>query len=650
MSSFYLSCQRQRHNDNHTRQYYLISILYKVTTVNSYKRRKITLRPPTRDFDFSTMDSLTEFLALIAPHISRVQPLLPTYLHVLFSALFSIYTGAHASLSIPSSAGKPPRDGHGEDDLEEGSEPEMEGLSPSDAIMFPVLAGSTLAGLYFLIKWLDDLTVLNQILNWYFSFFGVLSVARLLSDSMVVITSYCFPTTYTADGETWQFSSTERKAVCLTMDKTERHSPLPGLFSALSLPAKFDAVFWSLKEISTGRVHVRTYLRNLGDVGFRTGFQSLCGFTLAVAGVLYFNLADKPWWLTNLLGLSFAYNALQMLSPTTFWTGTMILSTLFVYDIYFVFFTPLMVTVAKSLDIPAKLLFPRPAGPRDDPGKQALAMLGLGDIVLPGIIIGLALRFDLYLFYLQKQSHRDMIEFLERPSSPETQSKIADAEDQSSVKSVIQTELVRAEYITATGGWGDRFWTTSKAKGGEYIQGGAFPKTYFHASIVGYTLAMITTLAVMEIFGHAQPALLFLVPGVLGCLWGTAFFNGDISLMWNYTEAKENEDAKVSTQTSIVSGSKQSIFSPFRQEAIAKRMEEKVKKLIDLNPDVAPTGETTENRRITEKLNPKPPSTPPHQKKSKNHLFLFSISLPEPPSVRPTSSDNLVKKTNNCSL
>lgn len=597
------------------------------------------------------MSSLTDILARITPHISRVHPLLPTYLHVLFSAAFSIYIGAHASLSIPSSAAKPSKNEHGEDEQEEESEQDMEGLSPSDAIMFPVLAGSTLAGLYFLIKWLDDLTLLNKILNWYFSVFGVLSVARLLSDSMVVITSYAFPTTYTAGGETWQISSTDRKAICLTTDKRERRSPLPGPFSALSLPSKFVLVFWLLREIFTGRVRVRTYLRNLGDVSFRIGLHSLCGFSLAFAGVIYFNLVDKPWWLTNLLGLSFAYNALQMLSPTTFWTGTMILSTLFIYDIYFVFFTPLMVTVAKSLDIPAKLLFPRPAGPRDDPGKQALAMLGLGDIVLPGIIIGLALRFDLYLFYLRKQSHRDRLELLERPSSPETLPKIADAEDHSSAKRGIQTELVKAEYITATGGWGDRFWTTRKAKGEEYTQiGGTFPKTYFQASMTGYILAMITTLAVMEIFGHAQPALLYLVPGVLGFLWGTAFFNGDITLMWNYTEATEDENAKADPQTSIATSSKQSIFSPSRQEKIAKKIEQKAKKLIAIHPDAASAEEKTESPHTTEISNPQSPSPLPHHKESNNHLFLFSISLPEPPPVKPSSSENLTKKPNTSPL
>ena len=47
-------------------------------------------------------------------------------------------------------------------------------------------------------------------------------------------------------------------------------------------------------------------------------------------------------------------------------------------------------TVAKSFDAPIKLLFPRAAA-------EALApfsMLGLGDIVVPGIFVAIMLRYD----------------------------------------------------------------------------------------------------------------------------------------------------------------------------------------------------------------------------------------------------------------
>lgn len=50
-----------------------------------------------------------------------------------------------------------------------------------------------------------------------------------------------------------------------------------------------------------------------------------------------------------------------------------------------------MVTVAKSVDAPIKLLFPYDYS--SDPVKTS--MLGLGDIVIPGIFIALCLKYDI---------------------------------------------------------------------------------------------------------------------------------------------------------------------------------------------------------------------------------------------------------------
>jgi hypothetical protein len=47
-----------------------------------------------------------------------------------------------------------------------------------------------------------------------------------------------------------------------------------------------------------------------------------------------------------------------------------------------------MVTVAKSFDAPIKLLFPR-WGEVPEGGKMPFSMLGLGDIVIPGIFVAL---------------------------------------------------------------------------------------------------------------------------------------------------------------------------------------------------------------------------------------------------------------------
>lgn len=565
------------------------------------------------------MSSATDLLGLVAYEFTKVQPMLPTYLHVLATALFSIYTGAHASLSRPSSAakaselGKRAQEDEDNDDEEaQESEQKMEGLSPLDALMFPLFAGCALAGLYVIIKWLEDPALLNKILNWYFSIFGVLSVARLLTDSMAVLTSYAFPRAYTSNGKLWKVSQKYRRAQSISTPSHEHKSPLPGWFSTLGLSSKISQMLWTLREIPTYRFRIRAYVYKVVEAHFRIGPQGFVGIFLAILAVLYFNLVDKPWWLTNILGLSFAYSALQIMSPTTHWTGTMLLSALFFYDIYFVFFTPLMVTVAKKLDIPAKLLFPRPSGPNDDPNKQSLAMLGLGDIVLPGMMIGLALRFDLYLFYLRKQSTRAL------------------PKEESSKDKEEENELVKIEWQPAAGGWGERFWTTrgiSDMEGKE--QGGRFPKTYFNASLIGYSIGLITTLGVMQVYGHAQPALLYLVPCVLGCIWGTALLKGDIALMWGYNEAidEQIDEGKTTDSKRLAS-----IFSPSRQEQIAERVERQLKERDDSTNNVEKSKSKNENAQELAST-----------KNSRNEIFVLSISLPRVPHSERISNETSLK-------
>lgn len=182
----------------------------------------------------------------------------------------------------------------------------------------------------------------------------------------------------------------------------------------------------------------------------------------------------------------------------------------------------MMVTVAKSLDVPIKLMFPRPGDPQDPTSAPSHAMLGLGDVVLPGIVIGLALRFDFYLFYLRRQKRTSAggIETVEK-----------------------------AEYFPLAGRWSDHFWTHSLLGRPLWTKDDnkpeapfTFPKTYFKASLIGYVLGLLATLGVMMIWDHAQPALLYLVPGVLGSVWLTAAAKGELSMIWNYTEAVEEDD------------------------------------------------------------------------------------------------------------
>lgn len=472
---------------------------------------------------------VAEFLGQAIYQFTLLKPLLPTYGHLLISAIFPIYVGAHASLSRPSSAAKPPKkdkkkggretDDEDEDEEDQGSIPKMEGLEPSDALMFPLTAGLTLGGLYLIIKWLGDPTILNKILSFYFSQMGLFFAAAFLKDALTVARSFVLPTQYRQGGQIWKADQSKR--IFTTAEDEVRHSPLPGVFGKIPLPGSIFAALWVYRDFAYQRAKLRAHVRGLFDGKCRFGMLDILSCIVGVSAVSYFAFVGKPWWLTNFLGFSFCYGALQFMSPSTFWTGSLILGSLFFYDIYFVFYTPLMVTVATKLDIPIKLLFPRPPTPSEAPDTTSLAMLGLGDIVIPGMMLGLALRFDLFLYYKRKGDQR--------------------------AQNGAEQESVKPQYQSATGGWGERFWTGSmKPKGPEleppYHDSRSFPKTYFKASVVGYTVGMLTTLLVMQVFKHAQPALLYLVPGVLISLWATALFRGEVREMWEFSDGEEEEE------------------------------------------------------------------------------------------------------------
>jgi minor histocompatibility antigen H13 len=126
-----------------------------------------------------------------------------------------------------------------------------------------------------------------------------------------------------------------------------------------------------------------------------------------------------------------------------------------------VFATPVMVTVAKGLDAPIKLLAPKPStgGPTD------FAMLGLGDVVIPGLMIALCLRFDLAQHARRNPGKTDPAQVGPRAS---------------------------------------------------------FPRPYFWTGILSYLVGLGVTIGVMQHFKRAQPALLYLSPAcseLLACMY-----------------------------------------------------------------------------------------------------------------------------------
>lgn len=296
---------------------------------------------------------MAQLLGRAAYEFQQAQPMLPVYGHLIVSALFPIYTGAHASLSRPSTAAKPLKkkpptkvdaeeDDDEDDDEDEEEERIMEGLSPTDAIWMPVLAGCTLTALYFLLKWMNDPALLNKLLNAYFAIFGVFSVSKLVSDVLDSGHSLIYPRRYTLGGALYHVNSKDEKAVPVAGDVRGKEpvvTPMPGFLTKLPLSDRVRSFLWADRAMPSNKWILRLHLHRALAGKFKVGPHGIFGAVVGLATVAYFNLVDKPWYLTNLLGFGFSYGALQLMSPTTFATGSLILGGLFFYDIFMVFYT-----------------------------------------------------------------------------------------------------------------------------------------------------------------------------------------------------------------------------------------------------------------------------------------------------------------------
>ncbi|KAJ6113260.1 hypothetical protein N7523_006577 [Penicillium sp. IBT 18751x] len=579
----------------------------------------------------SDISPLAEVLGHAWYHFDRIKPLLPTYGHLLVSALFPMYIGAHASLSRPSSAAKPPKrdtektenDTDDEDDEGEdkgGAVQKMEGLEPSDALMFPLTAGLTLGSLYFVIKWLEDPAILNKILSFYFSQMGIFFAVAFLKDALLIWRSLLFPKYYRHGGKIWKVKQSERTFTSL---EEVRLSPLPGILGSIPLPSKVLSFLWACRNASYQRLILKLHVRHVVDVKGLFGLLDLFSAIIALIAVGYFAFITKPWWLTNFLGFSFCYGALQFMSPSTFWTGTLILGSLFFYDIYFVFFTPMMVTVATKLDVPIKLLFPRPPSPGEEPDAVSLAMLGLGDIVIPGMMVGLALRFDLFLYYFKKGAQK------------------ARAEGST-------LKYVKPKYQRATGAWGERFWAPTIASQEPELQppyhdARSFPKTYFKASLAGYAVGMVATLLAMQYSNHAQPALLYLVPGVLSFLWGTALIRGEMDIMWHFSDAEEVDDEgenKGKDYTKKLDSDKE--FTTSEQKNLFMRILSGDLKALIFGDETSDKEKSNDKAKASDKKS-ESDTNKETETQDGSDLVLFSISYPLKPQAKVTSHSEASK-------
>lgn len=296
---------------------------------------------------------------------------------------------------------------------------DKEVLTAQDAYKFPIIGSCALFGLYYAFKNFDK-EMVNFILALYFSVAGVFTLTGTFSP---------FVSNFISSKKTYGFKTT---------------LPLIGEIDALLTPAELVSLVLSIV-------------------------------------FAYYYFITKHFLMNNVLGISFCVQSIERISIGSYEIGAILLVGLFFYDIFWVFGTDVMVTVAKSFDGPIKLLFPIELATATEKGKFSL--LGLGDIVIPGLFVALLLRLDAVL------------------------AKVA-------------------------------------TKDAEYS---AFKKPYFHINLVFYALGLVVTVGVMYFFKAAQPALLYLVPACLSGSLLVAAYRKEFSVLFAYDEETKKpatEEAK----------------------------------------------------------------------------------------------------------
>ncbi|CAL5353984.1 unnamed protein product [Camellia sinensis] len=350
----------------------------------------------------------------LAPLVVNVNP----NLNVILTACLTVYVGCYRSV-------KPT--------------PPSETMSNEHAMRFPLVGSAMLLSLFLLFKFLSK-DLVNAVLTCYFFVLGIVALSYVLSVwaillCLISVASCCFKATL-----------------------------LPAISRFLPKHWNEDLIIWRFPYFCYHKIGSRILAL---EVEF-TRSQIVA----AIPGTFFcaWYASQKHWLANNILGLAFCVQGIEMLSLGSFKTGAILLEKagLFVYDIFWVFFTPVMVSVAKSFDAPIKLLFPT------GDSARPFSMLGLGDIVIPGIFVALALRFDV-----------------------------------------------------------------SRRKESQY----------FKSAFLGYTAGLVLTIIVMNWFQAAQlrltrvapvvrPALLYIVPAVIGFLAAHCIWNGDVKQLLEFDESK----------------------------------------------------------------------------------------------------------------
>ncbi|CBZ54674.1 putative signal peptide peptidase domain-containing protein [Neospora caninum Liverpool] len=416
---------------------------------------------------------------------------LPVLLQMIVYTVSIVYIGSHASLKQ-----------NEVDEVTGERSNKGEAMNHTDAMLFPVFGSLALCSLYIAYKFLDASWV-NFLLTLYLTAIGLVALGETLHVALVplfpdwandpsrISFKFCLPhipficprpelSTPSAK-EAFEASCTYR----LSYSQLGAYILAAGL-SALWLWKKHWAIHNLLGVafcIQASR-REKKKRRSRGRTEKGRGAGSIEDLKRASGVYLELRFFSRSW---SVSGRTSPARAISLVSVGNFTVATILLSGLFIYDIFWVFGTDVMVTVAKSFEGPAKLIFPVNL----DPWQHSI--LGLGDIVIPGVFISMCLRFDYWL----------------------ATASLANASEK---KTAVETSIDIHQ---------------------------KFSKFYFFVVLVFYEFGLLTTGVIMLVFQHPQPALLYIVPFCLFSLFGAAALNGQVKEVLAYREDEEEKPAEV---------------------------------------------------------------------------------------------------------
>ncbi len=251
-------------------------------------------------------------------------------------------------------------------------------------------------------------------------------------------------------------------------------------------------------------------------------------------------------WFTNanfiahdILGVALCVQFISVLRFPNLKVATVCFGALFFYDMFWVFYSEkisvfegknVMVEVAtkeasnpvrevgaalhidflqtlgtRHINLPIKLLYPVYQWVKGH-REMGYMMLGLGDIALPGILLSMAYQFD--LCGPPSGSQRGKLTADDRLVAMEEDKKEDKKEDKESVMKVSSYRMQSTPIPTRN-------------------------TNIFPLAFIGYVCGLIMAFSSGYIFQHAQPALIFIVPGILIPLVSRAYYCGVLNELWN---------------------------------------------------------------------------------------------------------------------